>query len=618
MRPSLCFLLCGALALGSLITVTAQDHLFPPGAVIDVSTAPYGAKPDDGLDDTKAIQRAITENLGTGRVLYFPAGLYEISDTLVAKDASGHWNARLTFQGQSTSKTIFRLRDHAAGFDDPAKPKVVIITGSTWETGDADDGGGNKAFCNNLFDLTVDTGKGNTGAVGIEYAASNCGAIERVNFRGGGVAAISLKRRIPGPCLIKDVFIEGFDVGIDVGDMQYGITVEHASLKGQRIAAIRTDKNILHLRKIISENTVPALIVTDRDGVATVLDSSFSGGAVDQLAINSEGTLLARNVSVLGYSPSPIRSRVKDISNTALLPIEEAPAYWNSQLSDWEPVGARKEGENDDTAAIQRAIDSGKRTVYFPNTRTYFLSDTVTIRGEVRQILGLGSEISLGAAKEAFSDITKPRPLFRVNTGPLVVDGLFFNAQYPGEVLFENNSPADLVIQHCAGWVGANGHRRSYQNTTAASGKLFLEDVFLPGWKFQKQQVWARQLNSENPDGAGIVPQVSNAGGRLWILGFKTEGPAPFLATIDGGTTELLGAYNYISATNAPKVPASAIPYIVTGGTAALTFTTDNFRDNDYKIYIQDDEKGWAGQELLPRNGNPGDHSFVMPLYRSH
>jgi hypothetical protein len=239
-------------------------------------------------------------------------------------------------------------------------------------------------------------------------------------------------------------------------------------------------------------------------------------------------------------------------------------------------------------------------------------------------VIGFGAEISLGAAREPFSDVDHPRALVRIDPTDhdvVILEHLFFNAQYPGEVIFENNTPATVVIRHGGGWVGANGHRHAYRNTAKATGPVFVEDVFLPGWRFMKQQVWARQFNPENPDGDGVEPQVLNEGGRLWVLGFKTEGPAPFIATTGGGVTELLGAYNYISATHAPRVPTGAVPYIVEDSQAALSFTTDNFRDSDYRLYILDVSHGvtttWPSGQLPSRNGQPGDRSRAVPLYRS-
>jgi len=626
----------------------ASDRMYPPDAVVNVSLPPYEAIPDDGQDDTASIQRAITENVDSGRTLFFPAGTYLISDTLVTKNAEGFWRPHLTFQGQGRHSVTLKLVDHAPGFSDPDKPKAMITTGSYWQEGDVLDGGGNKAFRNNMFDLTIDTGSDNPGAIGVDYAVSNQGSIKHVTIRSGdgnGVAGISMPRKIPGPGLIKNVEVIGFQTGIDIGDIQYGMTLEHITLRDQQTAGIRTVHNVLHIRKLTSNNRVPAVLVTGDGGVLTLLDSSLSGGSTGHVAVRCAGTMLIRNVTTDEYHEDAIRWRDQhvrgprydffsgppvlsagrvDNSAVGLLTIEETPEYWNANRDDWEPVGARLVGETDDTAAIQRAIDSGKSTIYLPHSRTYHLSDTVIVRGKMRQFLGMGAELTLGAAKAPFSNRESPRPLIRIDpteSDTVFFDNMFFNAQYPGEVIFENNTPATVVITHSAGWVGSDGSRRSYRNTTNATGRVFIEDVFLPGWEFNHQSVWARQFNPENFDGDGETPQVSNTGGKLWILGFKTEGPAPFISTCDGGVTELLGAYNYISATHEISVPVDSVPYVISNATAALTFTTDNFRDNDYRAYIREtdikDMTEWRGTNLPPRRGPGGHRSFSIPLFQS-
>jgi hypothetical protein len=611
--------------------------IFPPDAVINVTLPPYGAEPNDNEDDTAAIQRAITDNVDTGRMLYFPAGTYLISDTLVSKNADGLWRAHITSQGESRDSTIFKLKDKCPGFGDPKSPRAMVATGSHWQEGDGLDGGGNKAFRNNIFDITFDSGSGNPGAIGIDYAVSNQGAIKNVTIRSGdgaGRAGIALLRRIPGPGLIKDVLITGFETGIDIGDIQYGLTLENIHLRDQKTAGIRVGQNLLHIRNLQSDNKVPALVVTDRNGTITLLDSRLAGGRGN--AIECAGNFFARNLTVAGYDAIQLRDRKiaaplpPEIADPASLggsaslslAIEETPQYWNSNLADWQAIGPRLDGEADDTAAIQRAFDSGKSTIYFPTNRTYFLSDTIKIRGKVRHVLGMGSEISLGAASKPFSDIANPRPLFRIEKDAepeLIFENLFFNAQYPGEILFENHSNGVVAIKHSCGWVGGSGHRRTYRNT--GSGKLFVEDVFLPGWEFNRQQVWARQFNPENHDGDGSEPQVRNSGGKLWILGFKTEGPAPFITTEKGGSTELLGAYNYVSATALDPVPAASVPYIITDSEASLGFVSDNFRDNDYSTYIRQSSQRatseWKPSDLPPRSGHPGNRSYAVPLFRT-
>jgi hypothetical protein len=621
---------------------SGATKVFPADAVIDITAPPFSAKPDDGQDDTTAIQRAITATVDTGRFIYFPAGTYLVSDSLVSKNTAGIWRAMVTLQGADRERTILRLIDGAPGFDDAAKPKAMLMTGSIMDPGEADaGGGGNKAFRNYVMDLTIDTGSGNRGAIGIEWAASNWGSIKDVTIRSGdgaGHAGLSMRRRIPGPGYVKRVAIEGFDYGIDVGDMQYGFTLEHLHLRGQRQAGVRLDRNLLHIRRLTSDNTVPAVVTTHPESVLTIIDSEFRGTPAGVNALEVGGNLLLVDLALKPAASLRIRDQTlppaervdmltvpagESLVRPSLL-VEEAPDFWSDHLDDWAAVGSRNDDEADDTAAIQRAMDSGRATVYFPPGRAYFVSDTIVVRGAVRQVLGMGAEISLGAAKIPFGNPERPRPLIRIEPtkhADVTFEHLFFNAQYPGVVIFENDSPKTVVIRHSGGWIGSGRHRRSYQNTARATGRVFVEDVFMPGWNFTKQSVWARQFNPENQEGDGGEPQVRNTGGAMWILGFKTEGQAPFILSERGARTELLGAYNYISATFTPTVPAAAVPYVVHDSRAFLSFTTENFRDNDYRAYVRIQQgetiREWTREQMPPRNGAPGYRSFYVPALSS-
>jgi len=102
--------LLGLLILAGFSIGRAQDRHFPPDAVVNVTLPPYHVRPGNDVDNTAEIQRAITENVGTGRILYFPAGTYAISDTLMAKGPDDLWKAQLTLQGESREKVIPKIR----------------------------------------------------------------------------------------------------------------------------------------------------------------------------------------------------------------------------------------------------------------------------------------------------------------------------------------------------------------------------------------------------------------------------------------------------------------------------------------------------------------------------
>jgi hypothetical protein len=68
------------------------------------------------------------------------------------------------------------------------------------------------------------------------------------------------------------------------------------------------------------------------------------------------------------------------------------------------------------------------------------------------------------------------------------------------------------------------------------------------------QHAWARQLNIEgNTDEDPLhESKVMNNGGKLWILGMKTEDSGTVIKTIGGGTTELLGHLHVGATGNSP------------------------------------------------------------------
>ncbi len=101
-------------------------------------------------------------------------------------------------QGQTRQGVRIRLPDRAAGFGDAATPKAVIWTGKKPA----------QRFRNSIRNLTVDTGKGNPGAIGIQFVANNQGSMRDVTIvSGDGAGVIGLDLGYTdeqGPCLIQE------------------------------------------------------------------------------------------------------------------------------------------------------------------------------------------------------------------------------------------------------------------------------------------------------------------------------------------------------------------------------------------------------------------------------
>ncbi|NJR74213.1 MAG: hypothetical protein HC773_12280 [Scytonema sp. CRU_2_7] len=428
---------------------TTGDKLFPKNIVINVKIQ-YGAKGNGVADDTQAIQKAIQENVGTNRILYFPKGTYLVSDRLEWRDKNGKWQSQLWLQGQNRATTIIRLKDNAPGYNNPSKPKAVVYTASGLYVEQPYGGGkdypakgeGNEAFANYIEDLTIDTGK-NRGAIALDYLANNTGAVRNVRLRGQGLVGLDMTRRWIGPALVKNLIVEGFDYGIRIAGQVNGMTLEHITLCNQKTVGLENSGNIVAIRDLLSSNRVPAVRNTNSTSLMTLLDAKLSGGERSMSAIENNSGLFARNVYSSGYK-SVIRQNNKDLKRTVLkeftsnapftlftsslknslnLPIQESPNFHDNNLSNWanvEDFGARgkkadgSEDWDDDTAAIQKALDSGKSTIYFPPGR-YFVSDTLRVKANVRKITAINAVLS--SSGSAFENANKPKPFIRIENG---------------------------------------------------------------------------------------------------------------------------------------------------------------------------------------------------------
>jgi polygalacturonase len=175
-------------AASNNVTYDTPDFIYPSDiGFYDVTK--YGANGKDAADDTNAIQSAINAAIGHNGTVYFPAGTYYVNRTLYWLKGSqpvGH----MRFENQNKSNTTIRLTDNAPGFQNTNC--AVSINTTNWNnhcpavlyttsygavgtyyanppyTGEA-------AYDNDIWDLTIDTGKGNPGAIGIDWNASNRG-----------------------------------------------------------------------------------------------------------------------------------------------------------------------------------------------------------------------------------------------------------------------------------------------------------------------------------------------------------------------------------------------------------------------------------------------------------
>ena len=639
MRVSyLLFLFLPLLSLPSL--VRAQNRTYPVGAgVVNVKAAPYNAVGNGVTDDTQALQRAITENLG--RPIYLPIGIYLVSNRLEAKSPDGKWNGGLKLMGENQTTTIIKLRDNATGYNAAATPKAVVYTASSLFVEQPYGGGkdypalgeGNEAFNNYIQNLTIDTGQGNPSAIALDYLCNNVGAVRHVTLRGSGVMGLSLLRKWPGPCLIKNLTVQGFEYGIQADHFQYGITLEHITLSGQTRAGIRNLDNALFIRDLRSTNTVPAVLNNvSSNGFVVLVDGTLQGGAAGVSAIDNTGKLLVRNVRTTGYrsvlstngtvvpgstvaeyTTEPARTLFAGSPGTSLnLPGQETPTHDEPNLANWVNVldyGANLSFDdwNDDFPAVQAALNSGKPVVYLPAGRC-FISNTLIVPATVRKVIGFGT--TLAPTWGAFPDPAAPKALFRVqgsSANPVIFEGFYIDKLHqgspqPGLIGWENATLRAVVLQD----LGVGETKYAYRSLPGA-GPLFLENVTAAHWFFGgDQQVWARQYNAESS-----TPKITNDGGRLWILGLKTEGGNTVIETRSGGKTELLGGLLY----PAGPVNSADVAFLSVDSEVSLSFATVAYSaDADYKTHIRE-IRGGTPQTLGRGQLTGRGVGVVVPLY---
>jgi hypothetical protein len=592
-------------------SVTPSADMFLPADANVANVKDYGAIGDGKTDDTAAIEQALDAN----RYVYLPRGTYLVSNTLRTD------SKRIILQGESQTGSIIRLKDNAAGFTEASSPKPLITTFEGNSTG--------QAFQNMIHNLTVDVGVGNAGAIGIRLTNNNQGGIQDVTIRSSdpthqGRTGLALTKQWPGPGLIKNVTIDGFNFGIRVSSPEYSYVFENIKLQNQLQAGIDNNANILSIRKLTSENRVPAIQNTgNAKGIIMILDSNLTGGDYAESAIeNITGTLYARNICTSGYR-SAIQdgysvipgNRVKehtskeeaslfssDVSSLNL-PIQDTPTVSYGNAGDWVSVkqfGANGNDQEDDTAAIQQALNSGKSTVYFPRGG-YVISDTLHVGNSVKVINGFYSTFNVADPLKS-----QAKPVFRFEQGrnnTVTLERFWGNYGGGNFHWVEHASEGTVVLRNFT--VGSG---KAYRNT--GFGPLFVEDVSAGDWVFDRQSVWIRQINPENP-----TTKIVNKGGTVWIMGLKTEKEGTVVETHSGGKTEILGGLIY-PASGGNRIPKGQPAFINHESLLSIAGVGESrsLRIGSYDVIVQETQNGTQKNlrsSDLPRR----DFGFLIPLY---
>ncbi|MDL5045294.1 glycosyl hydrolase family 28-related protein [Oscillatoria amoena NRMC-F 0135] len=514
--------------------------VFPSDAgIIDLAT--FGAFPNDGIDDTAAIQAALNAYPSGNTVFYFADGVYDISASLKPKPSNGVAKRNI-FQGQSRDGTILKFKNNQN------------FTGALIDYG----GGAAQFFRNGVRNMTIDTGTGNPSAIGLRFNASNQGAVRDVTIRSGdGFGSIGLDFSVagePGPLLIKDVRVEGFNTGLKTVYQTASQTIYGLDLVGQKtVGWHNTQAQSVFAENVRSTNTVTAILNNEEARMA-LINSSLLGGSSANTAIRNQKAMYVRNVQTGGYGQAISNELTSNRGNqgivgpyideywangsstnrrggpmqlfdspdtTLRLPIRPTPTVEWHPLSQWARPAGNATGTFDATAAIQAAINSGAKTIYLPRGE-WRIDGTVTLGPNTVRIIGTEARLS-GNGTIRIAD---------GNESTVIIERL----EISQTVKIEHASDRTLVLSSLIGG--------RYIPALAATGDLFIEDANLPVLNVSNQNVWARQLNLER-DVEGDPTQSAklvNNNANLYVLGLKTEDPGTLVRTINGGRTELIGS----------------------------------------------------------------------------
>ncbi len=593
--------------------VAVSDAAYPQcDAVIDVTKHPYNAKGDGQHDDTEAIQQALSDMMGQHKLLYFPAGTYLISKTLLwsKKNSAGRdaWGKNFLC-GQHATKSVIRLKDGTC--TDAKQPMSMMWCGGF---GSAD------WFHNYVENLTFDVGNNNPAAIALQFYSNNSGAVRNCRFvaaEGSGLIGLDLGHRdMNGPLLVRNCEVIGFDRGISSARAVNSQTFEYLTLRNQRQVGFDNQGQAISVRGLMSENSVPAIRTY---GTFCLIDAHLQGRAKASewpAVINyNGGRIFLRNVqsstyrraiadgatpdwfaltkitgedkpgsqgpNVLQYCSHPTTMAFPTEEASLDLPVQDPPDVAPDPVETWANVdmfGADPTGNKDSSAAIQQAMDSGATTIFLPGQ--YALESTVTVGPKVRRVVGVGGMIDYYA---------RAKPDFRINDGEsssvtfehfaYIHGGIEVNTNRT--LIFRSVSDCDLTF-----------------GPGAKNGKIFLEDFVTHNLALANQTVWARQLNVEN-EGTHVV----NEAGHLWVLGYKTERGGTLLESRRGAQSEILGGFSYT--TTAGKLA----PMFVTQNSSVYAFFSEVCFNGDPFTRIIQETRGTNTKTLTRDDGNAAPYS---------
>jgi hypothetical protein len=490
-------------------------------------------KGDGRADDTDAIQRALdqaAESAGGG-VVFLPSGRYRISRTILV------WPGIRVF-GTGRTRPVLVLGNNTPGFQQGVGSMVVFTGARRGTNAQGDVGrielprvpfppptvvpfdpkiwdANPSTFYSAMSNVDVEIGAGNPAATGIRFRAAQHAFLSNMDFKlGSGFAGIYQAGNV-----VHNLRFFGGRYGIvtEKPSPAWQFTVIDSVFEGQKDAAIREHEAGLTLVNIVMRN-VPVGIEVDR-GYGDWLwgkDVRFEHVRQAAVVISNENNVYTqigfenalasdtpvfarfrdsgrtvpgkgRNYRVTAFShgltvPAPGQlghiATDAEIATIAKLPAQRSPAIRAlPRVAEWKnahDLGVVGDGNTDDTAALQKAIDAN-RTVYLP-LGIYKVTDTIRLRPDSVLIALHPSltQLALADNTPAYQGVGEPKALLQsAQGGDAIVSGvgLFTGGinRRATALLWtagENSLVDDVRFEGGHGTVAPNGQRFNPYNAT--------------------------------------------------------------------------------------------------------------------------------------------------------
>jgi hypothetical protein len=426
--------LASALALAALLAAPASATAAPSSvsAFQSMPDDPHAvvvrAKGDGVADDSAAIQQAIDSaaNKGEGGIVFLPSGRYRITRSILIPLA-------VRVYGVGATRPVFVLAPNTPGFQKGVANMVIFTGGDQYAVGkvpmpvpsavpfdpakpvrDAN----SSTFYSALSNVDFEVGKGNPAASAIRMHTAQHSNISHIDFHMGD--ALAGVYQVGNVAYNLRFFGGRYGILAEKTSPAWQFTLLDSQFEGQRDAAIREHEAGLTLVNTEIRNT-PVGVEIDR-GYGDWLwgkDVRFENVSKAAVVISNENNVYtqvgferasARNVPTFARFRDSGRTlagqgRAYQVSEfnyglflpglatpgqfdtnykTASLPAKQADTRALRALpptKEWANVrsfGAKGDGTTDDTAAVQKAIDS-RRVVYLP-LGFYMVNDTIRMK----------------------------------------------------------------------------------------------------------------------------------------------------------------------------------------------------------------------------------------------